>query len=153
MSSQHIPDNDVTFIYVRELNDSIKTVSSSMKEITGEIHSHSLSLFQLREQMTTMTRNMERVMGLLYDGHNHKPAMVTRIDELERDIRDVERERSDEKSKAKEERNQGRSFGNSVRIAIFAAILSLTSQVVQWYFKYNAPPTPPGNNVPSTGRP
>lgn len=151
--STHVPDNDITFVYVKELHESIKSVGGVMQGLTEQIHTHALTLHQLKEQFTTLSKNVDRMMAILYDGHNSKPALTTRTDDLERDIKDIKREREDEKAKAKEERTHGRALGNSIKVAIFVALLSIgisvAGQIITWYTNTKATMS----TTPTVGKP
>lgn len=137
---QNIPDNDITFVYVKELSESIRGVSGIMQTLTGELHTHALTLHQLKEQVGNLTKNLERLMVVTYDGHNGKQGLTARLDEAERDLRDFKREKEEDKRKAEAEQGQGKSLRAAIYLAIFGAALSLVGQVFTWVTAKSDPP-------------
>lgn len=142
---QQIPDNDITFVYVKELSESIRAVNHIMQTFTGELHQHALTIHQLKEQMGTLKSNVERLMMVTYDGHAGKPGLTNRIDEAERDLRDLKREKEEDRRRADVEQGHGKSFQAAIWVAIFTAFLSLAGQVFTWV----TTKTPPATTAPT----
>ena len=136
---QHVPDNDITFVYVKELSESIRGVSGIMQTLTSELHTHALTLHQLKEQVSTLTKNVERIMVHMYDGHGSKPGLTNRLEEAERDLRDLKNEKEENKRKTETDWVHGKSLRAAIYVAIFGALLSLVGQVFTWFTK---PATP-----------
>ncbi len=142
---QHAPDTDITFVYVKELSESIRSVGGLMQTLTGELHNHALALHKLQEQVTSMAKTVDKLSTVMYDGHNSKPGMSNRVDEVERDIRDLKKERDEEKRQKEVERGHGRSMKAAIFIAIVSATLSLIGQLISWSTSkavQSAPPIP-----------
>jgi hypothetical protein len=129
---QHAPDTDITFVYVKELSESIRSVGGLMQTLTGEIHLHAVTLHQLKEQVLSMSKTVDKLSTVMYDGHNGKPGMSNRVDEVERDIRDIRKDRDEEKRKEEAAHGRGKSMRAAVAIAIVSATLSLIGQLVSW---------------------
>lgn len=132
MPQPHIPDNDITFAYVKELSESIRSISNVMQGFTTELHQHALVFYQLKNEFNTHKSVVESLTAIIRDGQGNKESLVSRVEELERDNRDMKKEREEQKQQQLQAVASNKSFRAGLYVAIITAVLSVLNQYAPW---------------------